>query len=320
MPSTSVNGVVFPQDEGTDSNLADSHDRDSAGMLGMLARLADSKYILDGTLTFSNISSTSADLSPGVAALPISNVVVQSGSQNSYDTTLRNSVHSFVATTETITLSSMDSDTTNDVYISYDESSQDSITITYGSNVSTPSYPYIKIATVDTSNGNVSRANDRPVLRGRELKCEKYTANDGTTYDLVNDLVNDTSGGGNIGRSESGYVMLPGSSGDDSTLQVPVAVESGETVYTRSVTLQLPDGTTDSDVVFELIDPSGSGVGSVPLDSDPKHDDSPGISWENTGTSTKTAILRVRNGSSTDYTSSSSAADAVGYSFTWETN
>jgi hypothetical protein len=83
----------------------------------------------------------------------------------------------------------------NKVFLTYDESTQDSVEIVYGSAVSSPSYPYIKIGEIDTSNDTVNaRPNDRPEISADSVTSQTYIAEDGSRYDLQADLAGTSTG------------------------------------------------------------------------------------------------------------------------------
>jgi len=245
MTTESLSGIVWPQDEGSNTALSGSHDKDSAGYIGLLAKLNNSKYIIDGTLQFSNIGNDTATLGTGVAVLPVSNVKVQSGAQNSYDTTLPEPSLTVACVTQSHTLN-LDSNAVNNVYLTYDQSVQDTINVVYGSNVSTPSYPYIKIGSIDTNDDTVStRPNDAPSINARQIQSQKYEADDGTVYDLQSDIV---------GQSARSTVTTTGNYTASNYERVLADASSG------SVTVTLPQSSTYLSVVVKKIDTSSNSV------------------------------------------------------------
>lgn len=101
---------------------------------------------------------------------------------------------------------------------------------------------------------------------------------------------------------------------------IPVYLAPGEQTTFVEIGGSLTDGSTDADVYIRQYAPDGTTVvAEWNLDTDPmvvtSFTQSP---YENTGASTEKAYFRIENDSTTNYTPSSSAADGVEYSITFE--
>lgn len=187
MTDTSISdAVVFPQDEGT--GVADgSEDYNSAGFFAALSRYrGDGSYVGEDTsgsptLQFSNVDTTNetADVGTGFAYIMEGGASVQSGAQQSYDTTLPVSVPYVVALPSSITLS-LDTDTTNEIWLAVDPTANDSVYIRHGSGLSAPSDPSVKLGTVNTSDGSTTRTNDLS-----DTTVDNLDANSGTVSDTA---------------------------------------------------------------------------------------------------------------------------------------
>jgi hypothetical protein len=153
------NAVVFPEDRGTGLGGGDS-DYSSAGHFGLLSQHQGGTYVGNG-LGFTNVDTTNetVDITTGHAFIEVSSVTVQSGSGETYDTTLPDPIVMTIALPSTVTLS-LDTDAVNDVYLATDPATNDGAYLRHGSSVSTPTDPSVKLGTVNTSDGSTTRVSD----------------------------------------------------------------------------------------------------------------------------------------------------------------
>lgn len=167
--TTISDAVVFPEDEGT--GVADgSEDFDSAGYYGSIGRALDTAYV-DTGLSFTNIdtSNNTVDVTSGIAFLPMSSVDVQSGSQSNYDTTLPSDIVAVVALPSNVTGLSLAGTSVNDLWLAFDPSTNDGAYIRHGNGLTAPSDPSVKLGTVDTNDGSVSRVNDGASVEANDI-------------------------------------------------------------------------------------------------------------------------------------------------------
>lgn len=160
--TTISDAVVWPQDEGTGlpSPNRDYADIDSAGYLSRISEYAGGTYVGEGLGFTVDTTNEAVTVGSGFAFLTNSGTDVQSGSQNTYDTTLPYATP-FVVILPTSTASlGLGTDTDNDVYLAFDPTANDSVYIRHGSAVSAPSDPYIKLGTANTSDGSTTRPNE----------------------------------------------------------------------------------------------------------------------------------------------------------------
>jgi hypothetical protein len=160
MTDTSVSdAVVFPEDDGT--GVPDgSEDYDSAGHFGLLSQHQGGAYVGAG-LTFNNVDTVNeqVDIGTGHAFVELDSVTVQSGSGETYDTTLPDPIAMTIVLPTSVTLS-LDTDATNDVYLATDPTTQDGAYLRHGSAVTEPTDPSVLLGTVNTSDGSTTRASD----------------------------------------------------------------------------------------------------------------------------------------------------------------
>lgn len=168
MTDTTVSDAVyFPSDEGT--GVSDgSEDFDSAGYFALLSKYhGQGSYVAEDntgspTLQFNDVdtSNEQVDVGAGFAYILESGNSVQGGSQTTYDTTLPNEMPYVVILPTEVTNLDLGTDNVNDLWLSVDPTTNDSVTIRHGNGLSAPSDPNIKLGTVDTSSGATTRAND----------------------------------------------------------------------------------------------------------------------------------------------------------------
>jgi len=125
------------------------------------------------------------------------------------------------------------------------------------------------------------------------------------------------SGGGGGGFTDSGSVSLQAASTDNNVYDIPVYVQDGETVTVTEVGVSLEDSTTDANVSLKLLDPSGTSVGSVSIDTHPKYTTSPNMTYTNGTGSLQRIALQLINEGSNDYTPQSGNADYVEFATKW---
>ncbi|AFH21517.1 hypothetical protein OSG_eHP3_00020 [environmental Halophage eHP-3] len=188
MTDTAISDAIFyPEDEGTGVPDGDE-DYDSAALDALLSQAqGDDSYVGSG-LSFKNIVTTdgseTVDVGSGHAFIVddasvtggqrAGNPVVQSGAQQTYDTTYPADAHpTYVVVLPTDTASlGLDTDTTNDVWVYVDPGgANDDVYIRHGSGLSAPSDPSVKLGTVDSSNGDTTRANDDPEITAEALEA-----------------------------------------------------------------------------------------------------------------------------------------------------
>jgi hypothetical protein len=123
---------------------------------------------------------------------------------------------------------------------------------------------------------------------------------------------------GTRNHADSGSVGLEASGSGNNTYNIPIYLRDGGAVDWQWASLSLSDGTTDTSVLLYLVDWNGNNIDSISVASDPNIIDKTNNSPLTTNTgSAQRAYFRVKNESSTNYTASSSAADAVEYATEW---
>lgn len=205
MTDTSVSdAVVFPQDRGTKAPDEKS-DRISGGYLAMLSRYrGDESYVGENssgnpTLQFivDSVNNT-VDIEPGYAYISVSNVEVQGGSESGFDTTLPIDIPTVVALPSTVSGLSLGDNTTNDLWLAFDPTTNDSVYIRHGSSVSEPSDPSVKLGVVDTTDESTKRPNDLSTSTFEETISNLVTTGriDGSDYNetVISGLVSGTTG------------------------------------------------------------------------------------------------------------------------------
>lgn len=164
---TLPDAVAFPEDDGTGVSDGDE-DYDSAAYFSLLSKYkGDGTYVGEdtsgsATLQFANVDTTNeqVDIGTGYAYIMDSGNSVQSGSQTSYDTTLPVDNPYVVILPNTVVDVDLDADSVNDIWLAVDPTTNDNVYLRFGSGLSAPSDPSIKLGTVDTSSGSTTRPND----------------------------------------------------------------------------------------------------------------------------------------------------------------
>jgi hypothetical protein len=189
MTDTSVSGVVFPEDNGTGVPEG-SEDFDSAGHFGLLSQHQGGAYVGNGLSLTADAANNEVDISQGHAFVQLSSVTVQSGSVESYDTTLPDPVTMVIVIPTSVTLQ-LDTDVINDIYLATDPTSNDAIYFRHGSSVSEPADPSLYLGTVDTSAGSTSPANLAPDGTFDQLGVsgDLLDGSGNVIYDQVNEYI-----------------------------------------------------------------------------------------------------------------------------------
>jgi hypothetical protein len=189
MTDTSVSGVVFPEDNGTGVPEG-SEDFDSAGHFGLLSQHQGGAYVGNGLSLTADAANNEVDISQGHAFVQLSSVTVQSGSVESYDTTLPDPVTMVIVIPTSVTLQ-LDTDVINDIYLATDPTSNDAIYFRHGSSVSEPADPSLYLGTVDTSAGSTSPANLAPdgTFDQLEVSGDLLDGSGNVIYDQVNEYI-----------------------------------------------------------------------------------------------------------------------------------
>lgn len=165
--TTISDAICAPQDDGT--GVSDgSEDFTSAGYFMLLAKYkGDGSYVGEdntgsATLQFNDVDTTNeeVDVGTGYAYIHESSHTVQSGAQTTYDTTLPVSTPYVVILPTEVTNLGLGTDTSNDLWLAVDPTTNDDVYIRHGSGLSAPTDPSVKLGTVDTSSGDTTRAND----------------------------------------------------------------------------------------------------------------------------------------------------------------
>jgi len=165
--TTISDALVAPQDDGT--GVPDgSEDFTSAAYFQALSKYQGyDSYVGEdntgsATLQFSNVdtSNEQVDVNSGYAYINEGNHIVQSAGQSTYDTTLPIETPYVVILPSSVTGLGLGTDNVNDLWLAVDPTSNDSVYIRHGNGLSAPSDPSVKLGTVDTSNGDTTRAND----------------------------------------------------------------------------------------------------------------------------------------------------------------
>ena len=141
-------------------------------------------YVSDGLDIITNGSSIGVNR--GVAFLMYSgNVQVQSESRGEYDRQWRGDVL-FPVSIPSVSDISLDVGEVNDVYLAVDLSEPNSVSYHVGHNINAPDAPYLAIATVDESTGDITRLND---WKPSGTRYEPTDVRDLSPGDNVSDLV-----------------------------------------------------------------------------------------------------------------------------------
>lgn len=181
--------VVDPQDPGTGSPSPDPN----AAAIQALARshLQGSYVPPNGGLEFQAVDTANdqVDIAAGYCYIvdDISstagsrgsggNPATQSTTTSGYDAELPADPPYVVALPTATVDVGLDTDAVNDVYLSVDPTAQNSVTLHYGSAISAPSDPSLKLGTVDTSSGDTTRASDRPAVDARTVSAAAELTN-----------------------------------------------------------------------------------------------------------------------------------------------
>jgi hypothetical protein len=259
MATTSVSdAVVFPQDDGT-GVPAGSESYDSAGSFGALARNTGAEYKEGATLSNLDTTNETVDVAAGVVYVREGGNTVQSGAQNSYDTTLPEDMVYAVALPTSTTVS-LDTDTSADLRLVVDPTSQDTVTIEHNTS---PTNPSLVIGTVDSSSGGTaSGRNAGPIVNAEEINLDRVKDSGGRYHgqltgtndaQVVIDAIADRKGDASIILPDPGFdldweqeVELPREESFSlDTVGVPTLdIPSG---FTGSAALVIPDGTANTD-------------------------------------------------------------------------
>lgn len=149
-----------------------------------------------------------------------------------------------------------------------------------------------------------------------------FTAGDNANVSVTDDGDNTATvqySGDPKTHTASGSVGLERSGSANNRYNVPVFLENGEGIDWERGSLSLSDGSTNSSVKLSLFDWTGTEIENATLGTAPTIADKSTSDTELTNNSgnPQRAYFAVVNGSSTDYTASSSAADAVEFEFIW---
>jgi len=189
MTDTTINdAVVFPQDDGT--GVSDgSEDYSSAAYFSALSKYQGyGSYVGEdntgsATLQFNDVDTTNeqVDVGTGYAYITEGNHTVQSGSQTTYDTTIPIDTPYVVMLPSEVVDLGLGTDNVNDLWLAVDPTSNDSVYIRHGNGLSAPSDPSVKLGTVDTSNGDTTRANDFSTTSNKSVSTEALDVTDTAT-------------------------------------------------------------------------------------------------------------------------------------------
>jgi len=268
MTDTTINdALVFPQDEG--SGVSDgSEDYSSAAYFSALSKYQGyGSYVGEdntgsATLQFNDVDTTNeqVDVGTGYAYIEEGSHTVQSGSQTSYDTTIPiNTPYVVMLPSEVVDLG-LGTDNVNDLWLAVDPTSNDDVFIRHGNGLSAPSNPSVKLGTVDTSNGDTTRANDLSTTSNKSVSTEEITsAQNGyvklgpNTYLVTTDAGfdaarNDVTDGGQLVLDSSLDIDSDKTLSTNMTLRGPNSVRGAtpEAVITGTTTI-----TCDSRVLFD---------------------------------------------------------------------
>lgn len=180
MATTSVSdAVVFPQDDGTGAP-AGNEDYNSAGFFGTLSRNTGAEYKEGATLSNLDTTNETVDVAPGAVYVREGGNTVQSGAQSAYDTTLPEDMVYAVILPTTTTVD-LDTDTSADLRLVVDPSSQDTVTIEHNTS---PSNPSLVIGNVDSSSGGTAdERNPGPIVQAKQILNETGRASIQARFD-----------------------------------------------------------------------------------------------------------------------------------------
>ena len=220
--TTITDATVFPQDDGT-GVPSGNEDGNYAALFGALSRYQDGTYV-DTGLGFSSIVTTDGSeevtVTAGIAFVEDGNNVTnseraglpqfgQGASTDTFDTELPDAMPTIVVVPTDVTIS-LDSDATNDIYLAYDPTTNDSVYVRHGSGVSVPSDPNLKLGTVDSTGGSTTRASDDADITASSLDTPMLDVPDAGSVSVHDNLDIDT---GKAIRDDSGisrYRILAG--------------------------------------------------------------------------------------------------------------
>lgn len=150
--TTITDAIVWPEDEGTGAPVAeDEGDWASAAYHASMARARGTAGYIDAGLGLSyNPSDTTMDIGAGLAFIQYLGSSSVQLTSSSYDEPWDRDLV-FMVSVPAVSNLQLDADAVNEVYIAADPTSGDSARYRYGSSVSEPSDPHVKIGEIDTS-------------------------------------------------------------------------------------------------------------------------------------------------------------------------
>ena len=161
---------VFPEDAGTGASEGDYDDAANFASLAHATGLKD--YVVQGLNFTLNAATPSLDISKGKA------VVTDNAAQGNQSTETRDGV-AFVAEMDARTGIGLTDGDVNHVFLQVDLSSDDTINIIVNTTGSSPSEPFVKLGTVDTSGDTVSEINRDVPVKLSELSSHLHSELDG---------------------------------------------------------------------------------------------------------------------------------------------
>lgn len=192
--TTITDAIVWPEDKGTGAPVAaDEGDWASAAYHASLATATGADYVETGLGLNYNPSDTTMDVGDGVAFVKYTGSSTVQLDSSSYDTAWDEDLI-FMVDAPAVSNLSLDSGAVNDVYLAVDPTGGDSARLRYGSSVSAPSDPHVKLGEVDTSTDTTTERNRNPSLSADSVTTPEMTLN-GTSVTSLTGANLSVSGG-----------------------------------------------------------------------------------------------------------------------------
>lgn len=179
MTTTTISeAIVWPEDAGTGAPVeSDSGDWASAGHMGTaITSIGLGGYVGTGMGIGYNPSDTTMDIGQGLAFVEFNGTISVQSTSSAYDTSWAPPMV-FLVSVPAVSNLALDASSVNDVYLAVDPTAGNGARYVYGSSVSAPTDPHIKLGTVDTSDGTTTHTNKNP-----EMKFESLTSTGGATF------------------------------------------------------------------------------------------------------------------------------------------
>lgn len=262
--TTITDAIVWPEDEGTGAPVAeDEGDWASAAYHASMARARGATGYVDAGVGLSyNPSDTTMDIGAGLVFIRYTGSSTVQLTSSSYDEPWDEELV-FMVSVPAVSNLSLDADAVNEIYIAADPTGGDSARYRYGSSVTEPTDPHVKIGEIDTAAETTTELARRPVGEFASVETAELRGVESLTGPISSDTAITGFEGSYLFINASGSLSVAGTSMMTDVLDDGTETVSNTTILNfgsnlsvtdpgdGSATIDAIDSTTSSDIVHD---------------------------------------------------------------------